>query len=130
MPPILRPEAMRRLADEYDAAQARGEVVGPKRGGDSTVQVRNAATSKDAGFRKHREIHEACQLRNAEKVVRYEKPANLTLLTLPSIPNISHKLQRPASSLRSTQPRATGACVTRAVRGRRASHSRRPRPQS
>lgn len=54
----------RRLADEYDAAQERGEVVGPKGGGDSTVPKRNAATSKDIGLSR-KEIHEARSIRDA-----------------------------------------------------------------
>ena len=57
--------AKRRLADEYDAAQERGEVVGPKGGGDSTVPVRNAATATDLGLTR-KAIHEARQVRDAE----------------------------------------------------------------
>lgn len=38
------------MADEYDAAQDRGEIVGPKGGGDSTVPVRNAATAAEIGL--------------------------------------------------------------------------------
>ncbi|WP_167376632.1 hypothetical protein [Rhizobium multihospitium] len=59
--------AKRRLADEYDAAQERGEVVGPKGGGDSTVPVRNAATVADIGLTR-KDIHEARQIRDAEVV--------------------------------------------------------------
>jgi hypothetical protein len=57
--------AKRRLADEYDAAQERGEVVGPKGGGDSTVPVRTAATAADLGLTR-KQIHEAREVRDAE----------------------------------------------------------------
>lgn len=59
--------AKRRLADEYDAAQERGEAVGPKGGGDSTVPVRNAATVKDLGLTR-KQVHEAREIRDAEEV--------------------------------------------------------------
>jgi hypothetical protein len=36
--------------DKYDAAQERGEIVGRKGGGDTTVPVRNAATAADIGL--------------------------------------------------------------------------------
>lgn len=56
--------AKRRLADEYDAAQARGEVK--RNGGDrSSVEDRNTASSADLGLRRD-QIHEARQLRDAE----------------------------------------------------------------
>lgn len=57
--------AKRRLADEYDAAQERGEVVGPRGGGDSTVPARNAATAADLGLSR-KDIHEARLVRDAE----------------------------------------------------------------
>jgi hypothetical protein len=57
--------AKRRLADEYDAAQERGEVIGRKGGGDTTVPVRNAATAADVGLTR-KEIHEARAIRDAE----------------------------------------------------------------
>lgn len=58
--------AKRRLADEYDAAQARGEVVGAHDGARKRVEDANAiATTSDLGLRRD-QIHEARQLRNAE----------------------------------------------------------------
>ncbi len=57
--------AKRRLADEYDAAQERGEVAKgrPKSVGDgNTFQ----ATADDLGLKRH-EIHEARQIRDAEE---------------------------------------------------------------
>ena len=55
--------AKRRLADEYDAAQARGEVMGRAR---SCVGDKNApATAADLGLRRD-QIHEARQFRDAE----------------------------------------------------------------
>ncbi|CUH39034.1 hypothetical protein JSE7799_01753 [Jannaschia seosinensis] len=55
--------AKRRLADEYDAAQARGDVMGRAR---SCVGEDNApATAADLGLRRD-QIHEARQLRDAE----------------------------------------------------------------
>lgn len=55
--------AKRKLADEYDAAQERGEVVGRKGGGDSTVPYRNAATAAEAGLSR-KEVFEARQMRD------------------------------------------------------------------
>ena len=56
--------AKRRLADEYDAAQARGEVK--RNGGDrSSVEDRNTASAADLGLRRD-QVHEARRLRDAE----------------------------------------------------------------
>ena len=55
--------AKRRLADEYDAAQAWGEVA--KRGWDSGVDKRNTTTAADLGLR-HDQIHDARLIRNAK----------------------------------------------------------------
>lgn len=59
-------QAKRRLADEYDAAQERGEVKA--NGGDrvSTVSRRNSApAAADIGLRRD-QIHEAREIRDAE----------------------------------------------------------------
>tara|TARA_R110002074_G_scaffold104113_7_gene224752 strand:+ start:2409 stop:2627 length:219 start_codon:yes stop_codon:yes gene_type:complete len=53
-----------RLAEEYDAAQERGEVA--KRGWESGVDKTNITTSADIGLRRD-EIHEARQLRDVER---------------------------------------------------------------
>jgi aminopeptidase N len=55
--------AKRRLADEYDAAQARGEVA--KRGWESGVDKHNITTSADLGLRRD-QIHDARLIRDAE----------------------------------------------------------------
>lgn len=55
--------AKRRLADEYDAAQDRGDVQ--SRGGDGSSK-RELPTAADIGLT-HKEIHEARQIRNAER---------------------------------------------------------------
>ena len=52
-----------RLADEYDAAQQRGEVAGHGR---SKVEPYNLTFAADLGLRRD-EIHEARQLRDAER---------------------------------------------------------------
>lgn len=58
--------AKRRLADEYDAAQARGEVFGAHNGARHRVESSNAmAAAADLGLRRD-QIHEARQLRDAE----------------------------------------------------------------
>ena len=54
--------AKRRLADEYDAAQARGEVAGHGR---SKVEPANVTTASDLGLRRD-QIHDARRLRDAE----------------------------------------------------------------
>lgn len=59
----IRARAEMRLAEEYDAAQERGEVAGHGR---SKVEPDNVTTAADLGLRRD-EIHEARQLRNAER---------------------------------------------------------------
>ena len=59
----IRARAEMRLAEEYDAAQARGEVAGHGR---SKVEPDNVTTAADLGLRRD-EIHEARKLRDAEK---------------------------------------------------------------
>ena len=60
--------AKRRLADEYDAAQERGEVVGAHDGAKKRVPDGNAiATVTDLGLTR-KQVHEARQIRNAEAV--------------------------------------------------------------
>jgi hypothetical protein len=60
--------AKRRLADEYDAAQERGEIASPKGGGERSGRERSQAkaTAADVGLSR-KEIHEARQIRDAEK---------------------------------------------------------------
>lgn len=60
----IQARAKMRLADEYDAAQERGEVK--RLGGDTSgVEYSNTASAADLGLRRD-EIHEARQLRDAE----------------------------------------------------------------
>lgn len=62
--------AKRRLADEYDAAQARGEVFGAHNGARNRVESSNAiAATADLGLRRD-QIHEARQIRDAEAADR------------------------------------------------------------
>jgi hypothetical protein len=63
----IEAQAKRRLADEYDSAQERGEIAGHGGGrnfkvGDSNVEI----TAADLGLRRD-EIHEARMIRDAEK---------------------------------------------------------------
>ena len=58
----IRARAEMRLAEEYDAAQERGEVAGHGR---SKVEADNVTTTADLGLRRD-EIHEARKLRDAE----------------------------------------------------------------
>ena len=63
----IEAQAKRRLADEYDAAQDRGEVVGPNDGQHIAVPNGNGkATAADVGLSR-KEIHEARIVRDAEK---------------------------------------------------------------
>src|SRR5262249_27416829 len=65
----IKAPAKRRQADEYDAAQARGEVAknGGYRGNQfGRVAKDNAATAADIGLTRP-QIHEARQIRDAEK---------------------------------------------------------------
>lgn len=67
----IEAQAKRRLADEYDAAQARGEVAahGGERGNQHAANVPdgNVATVTDLGLTR-KQVHEARQIRNAEAV--------------------------------------------------------------
>lgn len=60
---FIEARAKVRLADEYDAAQARGEVAGHGR---SKVEADNLTTAADLGLRRD-QIHEARQIRDAER---------------------------------------------------------------
>ena len=57
--------AKRRLADEYDAAQERGEIAGPADRHSNSRAEANKATAADIGLT-HKDIHEARQIRDAE----------------------------------------------------------------
>jgi hypothetical protein len=59
--------AKRRLADEYDAAQERGEVVGRK-GGRRTL-TDDKGSSKDVGL-SYEQIHEARAVRDGYQLYR------------------------------------------------------------
>ena len=62
----IEAQAKRRLADEYDAAQARGEVATQSRHGGSVPAGNTApATVADLGLTR-KQVHEARQLRDAE----------------------------------------------------------------
>jgi hypothetical protein len=65
----IEARAKHRLADEYDAAQERGEVVGAHNGAMKRVPKENAiipATSGQLGLSR-KDIHEARQIRDAER---------------------------------------------------------------
>lgn len=62
----IEAQAKRRLADEYDAAQERGEVIGAHNGAKNRVLSENAiATAADLGLSR-KDIHEARIIRDAE----------------------------------------------------------------
>ncbi|NEJ95261.1 hypothetical protein G7039_09085 [Rhizobium leguminosarum] len=58
--------AKRRLADEYDAAQERGEVAGPSDGDHRRSDRERLPTAADIGLSR-KDVHEARQIRDAEK---------------------------------------------------------------
>jgi len=63
---LIESRAKHRLADEYDAAQERGDVVGPRDGQHIAVPDGNGkATAADVGLSR-KLIHEARQVRDAE----------------------------------------------------------------
>lgn len=63
---MIEAEANRRLADEYDAAQERGEVAGPNEGRPRRSDAERLPTAADLGLSR-KDIHEARQIRDAEK---------------------------------------------------------------
>jgi hypothetical protein len=63
----IEDQAKRRLADEYDTAQERGEVAGPHNGARNRVSDENAiATTADIGLSR-KDIHETRLVRDAEE---------------------------------------------------------------
>jgi len=60
---MIEAQAKRRLADEYDAAQERGEVA--KQGDPRPSRIEGLATAKQIGLT-HKEIHEARIIRDAD----------------------------------------------------------------
>lgn len=64
----IEAQAKRRLADEYDAAQDRGDVVGKNDGAKKRLPDEKAfpATAADIGLT-HKQIHEARMIRDAEE---------------------------------------------------------------
>lgn len=75
---VIEARAKVRLADEYDAAQKRGEVVGAHDGARNRVGGDNAIpTAADLGLRRD-EIHDARRLRDAEAAApgKIEEAAN------------------------------------------------------
>ena len=60
---LIESQAKRRLADEYDAAQERGEVAGQGK----PSKAEGYATTADIGLT-HKAIHEARQFRDAEAI--------------------------------------------------------------
>lgn len=63
----IEAQAKRRLADEYDAAQERGEVVGPKGGGSTVPNGNGKGTAADLGL-SNKQVHEAREVRDAEEI--------------------------------------------------------------
>lgn len=63
---LIEARAKSKLADEYDAAQERGEVAGPATGRPKSVGDDNAYSAADLGLRRD-EIYEARQFRDAER---------------------------------------------------------------
>lgn len=57
--------AKRRLADEYDAAQAAGQVASPRDGNLGRSNGERPATASDIGLTR-KEVHDARQFRDAE----------------------------------------------------------------
>jgi hypothetical protein len=62
---LIESNAKRRLADEYDAAQERGEVA--RHGGSSKLSVGELPTTHDLGIT-HSQIQRARRLRDAEEI--------------------------------------------------------------
>jgi hypothetical protein len=83
--PEIEALAKRRLADEYDAAQERGDAVGPHDGYKKMKRVTNSdalATAADYGLTRQ-EIHEARQIRDAEKRKRGFEPLQGGIVGIP-----------------------------------------------
>jgi hypothetical protein len=103
----IEARAEARLADEYDAAQARGELA--KRGeigrGRSS-QIEHLSTNADTGLT-HKQIHEARHIRDAEKrepgIVKKSLQAKLKSKKGPSRADVKRAVQ----PTKPKQPRAT-----------------------
>lgn len=62
---LIESEAKRRLADEYDAAQERGEIKTRAANQHASSEQEEAVTAMDIGLT-HKQVHEARQIRDAE----------------------------------------------------------------
>lgn len=63
---LIESQAKIRLADEYDAAQERGEVAGARDGSSGRSNGERPATAADIGLTR-KQVHEARQLRDTER---------------------------------------------------------------
>lgn len=93
--------AARRLADEYDAAQARGEVQQHGGQGKRDVPDENIPTVTDIGLSR-KQIHEARQIRDAEEadpgVVRRTLDEHLEAGEEPTKAAVRRAVERPRKS--------------------------------
>ena len=103
------PRAKVHLADEYDAAQERGEV-GQQTGRPKVVQNQNdfTATAHDVGLSRG-QIHEARQIRNAEKEKAGRKPFKTRTVMVPlpkrsAVPYGNARTERAPSKLGGPPP--------------------------
>jgi hypothetical protein len=90
----IEARAQCKLADEYDAAQNRGEVVGAHDGAKKRVPNENAiATVTDIGLTR-KQVHEARRIRDAEK-----REPGMVRKTLDAAQIIAKFAQRDASQM-------------------------------
>jgi hypothetical protein len=100
--------AKRRLADEYDAAQVRGEVA--KHGGGRNFKVPNKnveTTAADVGLSR-KEIHEARQIRDAEKRASFTERSIGPAVNFTKAPD-ARRRRRPDRGLRCLLGQSTAA---------------------
>ncbi len=116
--------AQRRLAEEYDAAQERGEIATGRDGPGAGVTDGNAkATAADIGLSR-KEVHEARQIRDAEKAQPgiVSKTVNEALAhgeqpTRAKIKKAAHAVVKAKKPKNEPAPVKTKAGPTKALRG-------------
>jgi hypothetical protein len=107
-------QAKRRLADEYDAAQERGEVAGPSDRHSNSRAEANKATATEIGLT-HKEIHDARIIRDADAA----DPGIVRRV-------LDDKLERGEEPTRAAVREAVIDAAMRGLRGQRAPSRKNP----
>jgi len=126
---VIEAGAQVRLADEYDAAQQRGEVAKHSSGRPKIVPVANdLPTAKDVGLTR-RQVHEARQVRDAEKatpgIVRKTVEERLKAKEEPTRADVRRAISKPRAAPASKPASTAKPDKPKADKPKRASSDRK-----